>query len=243
MIRRSPLLCLLLAGLALAPPLGADPLPDEDALACAGDEEEEEEKEEEENEVLDAPSGRRIQYRGKTEFDFEGVDVQGELVKPSMRMASPQSQRMSATPGGAQDADFMERLIEAGDVPPPESFTAEGILSEHDLPVAEDGHCEQLLCVVGQASRLERHERLLAQPDVDALLQLGFSSGLDASSWRRPALNLVVVVDRSGSMQGEPLATVKTALRLLVRRLEEGDQLALVAFELGVRLIRLRFLL
>lgn len=28
-------------------------------------------------------AGRRIQYKERTEIDFEGVDVQGELVKPS----------------------------------------------------------------------------------------------------------------------------------------------------------------
>lgn len=32
---------------------------------------------------IDADSGRKIQYKSKTEIDFEGLDVEGEMVKPS----------------------------------------------------------------------------------------------------------------------------------------------------------------
>lgn len=32
---------------------------------------------------IDAESGRKIQYKSKTEIDFEGLDVEGEMVKPS----------------------------------------------------------------------------------------------------------------------------------------------------------------
>jgi hypothetical protein len=32
---------------------------------------------------VDAETGRKIKYKERTEIDFEGVDVQGELVKPS----------------------------------------------------------------------------------------------------------------------------------------------------------------
>jgi hypothetical protein len=32
---------------------------------------------------VDADSGRKIKYKERTEIDFEGVDVNGELVKPS----------------------------------------------------------------------------------------------------------------------------------------------------------------
>lgn len=32
---------------------------------------------------IDAETGQRIKYKERTEIDFEGVDVSGELVKPS----------------------------------------------------------------------------------------------------------------------------------------------------------------
>ncbi len=34
-------------------------------------------------EEVDAESGRKIEYKQRTEIDFEGLDVNGELVKPS----------------------------------------------------------------------------------------------------------------------------------------------------------------
>ncbi len=36
-----------------------------------------------EDDEVDAESGRKIQYKSKTEIDFEGLDVEGEMVKPS----------------------------------------------------------------------------------------------------------------------------------------------------------------
>lgn len=35
------------------------------------------------DEDVDAETGQRIKYKERTEIDFEGVDVSGELVKPS----------------------------------------------------------------------------------------------------------------------------------------------------------------
>lgn len=32
---------------------------------------------------VDAETGRKIKYKERTEIDFEGVDVAGELIKPS----------------------------------------------------------------------------------------------------------------------------------------------------------------
>ena len=32
---------------------------------------------------IDAETGQRIKYKERTEIDFEGLDVSGELVKPS----------------------------------------------------------------------------------------------------------------------------------------------------------------
>lgn len=32
---------------------------------------------------VDEESGRKVSYKAKTEIDFEGLDVEGEMVKPS----------------------------------------------------------------------------------------------------------------------------------------------------------------
>src|SRR5581483_9214966 len=53
----------------------------------------------------------------------------------------------------------------------------------------------------------------------------------------RPRLTAVLVVDVSGSMQGEPLAQVVKSARLLAEILPEGSSLGVVAFESEARTI------
>jgi Ca-activated chloride channel family protein len=235
MTRRPPFALGLMFCLPLAVLADEDPQDEPDVEDAALDEDDDDDEE------LDAgatPADRRIIYRSRMEVDFDDLDVSGGLVRPQLeyQMARP-ARSMSATVGGAQDARFMDRELGEDIIPRPEHFTAEGILSEHDLPVADDGRCDRLLCASGQALVLDRDQRLLAQPNVDALAQIGFTSGLDAEAWRRPALNLVAVVDASGSMDGEPMATTKAALRLLVRRMEEGDRMSIVRFQNHAKLL------
>ncbi len=53
----------------------------------------------------------------------------------------------------------------------------------------------------------------------------------DAASVERAPLTLALVLDRSGSMQGEKLRTAKRAALAVLDRLEERDQAALVIFD------------
>lgn len=46
----------------------------------------------------------------------------------------------------------------------------------------------------------------------------------------RPALNVALVIDRSGSMQGEPMAQARAAARAFVEGLSAQDRVALVSF-------------
>jgi len=47
---------------------------------------------------------------------------------------------------------------------------------------------------------------------------------------RRPPLNLTLVIDTSGSMEGEAIASARAAARGLVERLSAGDRIAVVTF-------------
>src|SRR5687768_8351383 len=67
------------------------------------------------------------------------------------------------------------------------------------------------------------------------LLLLLKSSG--AMMGRRMPLNLCLVIDRSGSMEGEPLEYVKRACGYVVDLLEQNDILSVVTFEERVEVV------
>lgn len=134
--------------------------------------------------------------------------------------------RMGATTGGAQDINFFRSGAGRGEVPHPNSITPEGLFSEHDLPL-NMGNQEKQLFIVQTAAV---SARLPVLPEVTHLAQLGFSSGLDAATWQRSPLNLVTVVDKSGSMGGQPLELVRQSLRQALKHLREGDQLSIILY-------------
>lgn len=131
-----------------------------------------------------------------------------------------------ATPGGAQDIAYARSQVEIGNIPHPNTFTAEGLFSEHDLALASSSRCEETLYVFGEAMPAE----LLQRPNVVAIGQIGFGSGLDPATWQPEPLNLVAVIDKSGSMSGQPLELVKQSLLQIISQLDQDDQLSIVLY-------------
>lgn len=131
---------------------------------------------------------------------------------------------MRASQGGAQDINYFRGQVELQNIPHPNDFTAEGLMSEHDilLPAAEA--CRQLFCLTGDASRAD----LIAVRDARYLVGVGFTTNIDEKKWRRDPVNLVAVVDKSGSMSGEPLALVRRSLAEVAQQLRAGDQISIV---------------
>lgn len=158
----------------------------------------------------DAPSPAAMPMRMKA-YDFSGMEMMGEL---------------AVTPGGAQDIRFFRDRVASGEVPHPAVFTPEGLFSEHDLPIEARRPCSEMICAFGEATSVN----LLVQPDVRWLAQIGFSSGLRADEVERPPLNIVAVVDKSGSMGGRPIDMVKRGLHELVRQLGDQDRLTIVLY-------------
>lgn len=133
---------------------------------------------------------------------------------------------IGATPGGAQDINFFRMGAGRGQIPHPNTLTAEGLFSEHDLPLEAGGSGEALFRVETAATEA----RFEVLPEVRYLAQLGFSSSLQAETWQRDPLNLVAVVDKSGSMNGEPLALVRASLLSVLHQLRDGDQIGIVLY-------------
>lgn len=133
---------------------------------------------------------------------------------------------LGVSPGGSEDIGYAREIVEAGGIPAHEHFTAEGLFSEHDLPLASAG-CDAVLCPVAAATPYDPVDGSGAQ----ALVQIGFDTALTADTFERPPLALAVAVDVSGSMDGGKLDAVKHALQVMIDQLRPEDSLALVAFD------------
>jgi Ca-activated chloride channel homolog len=83
--------------------------------------------------------------------------------------------------------------------------------------------------------KLERTMVAVEQDDsVHVLLELEAPPPVTEA---RPALDIVAVIDRSGSMVGEPLAAAKDAVQRLLRLLGPQDRLGVVAYDDDVQLV------
>ncbi len=133
---------------------------------------------------------------------------------------------IGATPGGAQDIGYARQTIEGGNVPPSTSITAEGLLSEHDVP-SDGSPCEGLLCA---------RPSVAVAPSLDTghdayWVSLGLRSGIasSAGAFHRPPVDLVILIDHSESMVGDIDQTTE-AVADIVDRLRPDDRLSVLAF-------------
>lgn len=112
-------------------------------------------------------------------------------------------------------------LVE-GNVPPKAAVRTEEFLNyfDYDLPVPTED--DFAVYMEGGPSVFSREPR--------QLLGIGVKAKEIAAD-ARPAMNLVFVIDKSGSMEGERMQLVKDALELVIDQLKEDDTLGLVTFD------------
>lgn len=128
----------------------------------------------------------------------------------------------SATQGGAQDIKHFRGQAASGEIPSPEGMTSEGLLSEHDLYLTSANSCEEILCLNAAAMPS-------SITDSDYFTGLSFDTNIN-EDWSREPLNLIAVIDRSGSMGGASIKNVKRSLLEISDNLREGDQLSFVLY-------------
>ena len=153
--------------------------------------------------------------------------------------------------GGAKRIAAFRRNIEEGYLPQPESLAYEGLFYNYYFDTGQNGSCSSLFCPSYSPA-------VTADPlsgETERYLTVGLNSGLDASEFDRKALNLVVVLDISGSMsssfseyyydqygneqtpEGETdrpkIEVAEDALVALTEQLRPGDRLGVVLYNDG----------
>jgi Ca-activated chloride channel family protein len=129
--------------------------------------------------------------------------------------------------GGQQDIGAFRDILNAGGIPGPETLDANGFFNEHYAPTPAT-QCVDPLCLtpgmsVGKDWLRGQHQ---------ATLQISVNTNVDPTNYPKQPLNLVIVVDHSGSMaQDGRLEKVKAGLNTLIDNLDDTDRLALVQFD------------
>lgn len=139
-------------------------------------------------------------------------DYEDEIVVTSTKARS----------GGAQDIRHFRGEVDKGVVPNPRGMSSEGLLNEHDLYLTGNTICRQTLCLNGAA-------KTASIVDGDYFVGLGFDTNISAD-WTRPSINLVAVIDRSGSMGGTSMENVKHSLHEINDHLRDGDQISFILY-------------
>ena len=135
--------------------------------------------------------------------------------------------------GGQEDIGELAAILGSGGIPTADMLDANGFFNEHYAPPPQTA-CTNTLCMtpgvaVGKAWLDGSHQ---------AALQLAIDTNIDPTMYPQLPLNLVVVVDHSGSMAEDgKLDNVKVGLHSLIDTLGDNDRLAIVQFDDTVQVL------
>jgi len=129
--------------------------------------------------------------------------------------------------GGQQDIGEFRGILDNGGIPGPDTLDANGFFNEHYAEPPATA-CTDPLCMtpglsVGKDWVVQQHQ---------AALQIAVNTNVDPANYPKQPLNLVIVVDHSGSMaEDNRLDKVKSGLNTLIDALDPTDHLAIVEFD------------
>lgn len=133
----------------------------------------------------------------------------------------------SSSVGGAR-AGF-HRVSPSGKylMPKADFFRVEEFVNyhRHDLPLPKKGE------------RVHLSMRSLELENSKSVYQVGITTPRALDRKKLPPLNLVLVIDESGSMGGAKIANLKSALHAFIERFRETDRITIVGFEHEARVI------
>ncbi len=166
---------------------------------------------------------------------------------PSAPAASLSKIKMGFAVGGAKDTVTFRENIQSGFLPKTTAITPEGLFYDYFFDTTADQGCTELFCPTYLRA-------ISADPisgEENTYLAVGLNSGLDVSDFERKPLDLIVVLDISGSMSAnmagyyyddEPPALEKMELAknkmqaaneavvALTEHLEKDDRFGIVLF-------------
>jgi Ca-activated chloride channel family protein len=167
------------------------------------------------------------------------------------------SQQIGFSTGGAKDVNNFRENIRNEYLPLPTDITYEGLFYDYYFDTGEKAECQKLFCP-SYSYALSKDP---VSEDLGYYMSVGLNSGINESDFQRKKLNLVLVLDISGSMgssfdeyyydrfgnrvsvnetedaEKSKIEIAAEAIVALLDHLEDDDRLGLVLFNTGAELV------
>ena len=157
------------------------------------------------NITLLSAMSKKAEKDGFDDWEYNSTNVMHEskrmLPTSSVTMSAPKmartTKKIGMSVGGAKDTNNFKANIENGYLPKLEAITYEGQFYNHYFDTGLKGdECKVLFCPsYSTAKRINKFSE-----EQEFFLSVGLNSGIDEKDFKRKKLNLVVVLDISGSM-------------------------------------------
>ncbi len=156
--------------------------------------------------------------------------------------------------GGANDVNNFRNNVEEEKLPLETDVTHEGLFHDYYFDTGGDGQCSELFCPAYNTATL----RDPLSNETERYMTVGLNSGISKADFERKRLNLVVVLDVSGSMDSEfseyyydggekktvseeertrKIEAATQAIADLTTHLREGDRLGVVVYNDDARTV------
>jgi len=187
---------------------------------------------------------------------FVALAVVGTFILGLGDQVEQEAQSIGHTVGGAQDANNFRDNIREGYLPIPTDITYEGLFNGYYFDTGGGGGCFEKFCPKYSTAVTEHP----LTGETETYMTVGLDSAMEADDFERKKLNLVVVIDKSGSMGsgfGEyyydrfgnkhevegttrrpKMEVAKDAVGSVAEQLGEGDRLGVVTFDTEARIER-----
>ena len=181
----------------------------------------------------------------------DSLNASGGATFQSTAGSATESADLGFAAGGASNVADFRRNIEEGYLPIPESLPYEGLFYNYYFDTGESGECSSLFCPSYATAITEDP----LGDATDRYFTVGLNSTLSTESFERKRLDVVIVLDISGSMSSEfdqyyydrfgnkhtveegdtrsKMAVARDALVALTEQLEPDDRLGIVLFNNG----------
>lgn len=189
--------------------------------------------------------------KGGYNWNFNQFDSTGIATMESTTISGSQNSDLGFTVGGAQNIENYRENIENGYFPLMTDITYNGIFSEYYFDTGNDNAEENTEDMFYPSYSVAKSKDPISGED-EYYMSVGLNSNIKESDFQRKKLNLVLVLDISGSMdsyfdeyyydysfeENEKDAKTKMkiaqeSINMLIDRLNPDDSLGIVLFESG----------